>query len=52
MLGTVQTYCMFSLLPPTTLGLYYGNPYFIGEGVEAESEVKLLTRSHTVVGGV
>lgn len=52
MLGAVQTYCMFSLLPPTALGLNYGYPYFTGEGVEAESEVKLPTRSHTVVGGV
>lgn len=43
---------MFSLLPPTALGLNYGYPYFTGEGVEAESEVKLPTRSHTVVGGV
>lgn len=40
MLGTVQTSCMFSLMPPTTLGWYYGYPYFVGEGVEAESEVK------------
>lgn len=37
-------------MPPTTLGWYCGYPCFIGQEVEAETEVKLLTQ--LVVGGV